>query len=124
MEITGRLVKDAQVRKVKDNREVVNFTIVMNDRFATKAGEAKEVATFVDCSYWMSSKVAKVLSKGNVVTVSGRIGVQAYTNAKGEVKATLTMHTNEIKVQAFYQPKQRTVDNLAPREQAGDGLPF
>ena len=124
MEITGRLVKDAQVRKVKDNREVVNFTIVMNDRFTTKAGEAKEVATFVDCSYWMSSKVAKVLSKGNVVTVSGRIGAQAYKNSKGEAMATLTMHTNEIKVQAFFQPRQRTVDNLVAQAQAGDDLPF
>lgn len=74
----------------------------MNDCFTTKAGETKAVATFVDCSYWMSSKVEKILTKGNVVTVAGRIVVQVYTNSKGQPRAALTMHTNEIKAQAFH----------------------
>jgi len=36
MEITGRIVKDASVFKLKENREVVNFTIAVNDSYKPK----------------------------------------------------------------------------------------
>ena len=42
MEITGRVIKDAQIRtKKKGNKELVAFTIVDNHRYKTKAGEKK-----------------------------------------------------------------------------------
>ena len=33
MEITGRIVKDAPVFKLKENREALNFIIAANDSF-------------------------------------------------------------------------------------------
>ncbi|WP_263361235.1 single-stranded DNA-binding protein [Flavobacterium collinsii] len=63
MEITGRIVKDASVFKVKQNREVVNFSIAVNDSYKPKDGtELKKIATYIKCSYWLSAKKEKLKS--------------------------------------------------------------
>ncbi|WP_241774994.1 single-stranded DNA-binding protein [Flavobacterium sp. Leaf82] len=52
MEITGRIVKDASVFKLKENREVVNFTIAVNDSYKPKdSTELKKITTYINCSY-------------------------------------------------------------------------
>lgn len=70
MEITGRLPKDAVVRKIEDGREVVRFSIVINDRYKTKGGEIKNITIFIDCSFWLSSKVINVYLLREVLSLS------------------------------------------------------
>ncbi|WP_018613159.1 single-stranded DNA-binding protein [Segetibacter koreensis] len=58
MEITARITKDAVVSKLKDEREVVNFTVAINDYYKPKnSSEGKKITTFVNCSYWISSNI-------------------------------------------------------------------
>ena len=64
MEITGRLTQDAQVKKLKDNRELVAFSIALNNYFTTKSGEKKNEVTYISCSYWISTKIAPKSEKG------------------------------------------------------------
>ena len=97
MEITGRLTANATVKTVSDDRQVVNFTLVQNDSYKKSDGEKVSVATFFDCSYWISTKVAAKLTKGTIVSLYGRLGVNAWTSMNGEAKATLTFHTNNIR---------------------------
>ncbi len=98
MEITGRITADAKVVTLTDGREVTNFTIVMNDRFTTKAGERREVATFIKCAYWVSAKVAPYLKKGGIISVYGRIGLDVYKNVEGDPKGSLTFHVNDVRL--------------------------
>lgn len=58
MDITGRLTWDAQVYTTPKDKQVVNFSVAVNDRYRNKQGERIEQTTFFDCSYWLSSKVA------------------------------------------------------------------
>ncbi len=52
MEITGRLTADAIVNKVNNDRQVVNFSIAINDKYKPKGStEVKEIVTYIDCSY-------------------------------------------------------------------------
>lgn len=97
MEITGRITADAKINKLTDGREVTAFTLVQNDHFTTKAGEKKQVATFFNCSYWVSTKAAEHLKKGSIISVYGRIGFNAYKDQQGEAKGSLTFHVNDIK---------------------------
>lgn len=97
MELTGRLTSDAKVKTLKDKRQVVAFTIVINDYF-TSGGEKKQEATYFNCSYWISTKVAQILTKGNVVQLSGRVGLNAYKGMDGEFNAYLTFHVNSFKL--------------------------
>ena len=98
MEFSGRLVSDASIYRLTDGREVTNFTLAMNDRYTTKAGEKKEVKTFIKCAYWVSPKIAEYLKKGIIITVYGRIGLDVYNNAAGEAQGSLTCHVNDIKL--------------------------
>lgn len=97
IQITGVLTGKAQIKKVKD-REVVAFTIVINDSYKTNGGEKKELATYINCTYWQSSQIAKSLTKLTVVTVTGRIGINSYKTSDGEFHAKLIFHTDHIKI--------------------------
>jgi single-strand DNA-binding protein len=98
MELVGRLTANAVVSTTKSDRKVVNFSVAINDRYKPKDGEAKEVTTFVNCSYWISSAIAEHLTKGTLVELNGRISVNAWKNMEGEPKASLNFHVNAIKL--------------------------
>lgn len=99
MEIIARLTKDAEVKTLKDERQVVNFSVAINDSYKPKgASEPTKVTTYVDCTYWASPAMAKFLTKGTLVELYGRISVNAYINMQGEAKASLRFHVNNIKL--------------------------
>ena len=99
MELVGRLTADAKVSTVKDDRKVVNFSIAINDSYKPKGSEmVTKITTFVNCSYWRNSGIAEYLTKGALVEVFGRISANAWTNAKGEIKASLNFHVTSIKL--------------------------
>jgi len=123
MEVTGRLAGNAEVRKVTGDREVVSFTIVINDRYKPKNGEAQDVATFIKCSYWISTKVAEALRKGSVVTVAGRIGINSYKTNDGEFHANLVFHVNYLKIVASAK-KETAAEPVPAGGTSKDDLPF
>ena len=98
MEITARLTGDAKLSNFKDERKVVNFSVAINDSFKTKDNEIKKLTTYVQCSYWVNPAIAQYLTKGTLVELSGRIGVNAWANTEGEPKAALNFHVNTIKL--------------------------
>ncbi len=98
MEITARLTGDAKVSTLKDERQVVNFNVATNDSYKTKDSELKKVTTYFQCSYWINAGIAQYLTKGTLVELYGRIGVNAYKDMEGEPKAALTFHVNNIKL--------------------------
>jgi single-strand DNA-binding protein len=125
MNIIGRITKDAVVAQLKEEREVVNFSIAINDYYKTKSGEAKEFTTYVNCSYWLNTKVAGRLKKGALVELSGRISISAYLNMDGKAMASLNFHVNNFKVHAT----GKTAAPPAASEPVGitapvDDLPF
>ena len=126
MEIIGRVTKDATVTKLKDERQVVNFSIALNDYYKPKGNEeVVKITTYVNCTYWINPKIAALIAKGKLVELYGRIGTNAYNNQKGEPKATLTFHVNNIKMHgnAKTNTKASSVDPLVITEPVED-LPF
>jgi len=129
MEISGRITKDAVTAKVSNDREVVNFSIAVNDSYRPKgSAELKKIVTYIDCSYWMGSKMAQWLKKGTMVELFGRIGLNVYTNAEGKAIGSLTFHTSNIKILVF--PKTESDSNAlaVPKKNKAknepDDLPF
>lgn len=129
MEITGRLTRDAVVAKTAKDREVVNFSIAVNDTYKAKgSAEAVKIVTYIDCSYWLSSGVAQWLKKGAMVELYGRVGVNAYLNSEGKAAASLTFHTSNIKILVFISDAQGLQEQSAPakssKKEQPDDLPF
>ena len=129
MEITGRLTRDAVVAKTAKDRQVVNFSIAVNDTYKTKdSNEVKKIVTFIDCSYWLSAGIAQWLKKGTMVELFGRIGVNAYLSSEGKAVGSLTFHTSNIKILIFTSDTQpvQSEDFSAKKskKEKPDDLPF
>ena len=98
MVLVGRITKDAVVNQLKDDRQVVNFTLAINDYYKPRNGEGKNIATYINCSYWMNAKLAERITKGTLIEATGRIYVSAYMGNDGLPKASLNCHVNSIKL--------------------------
>ncbi|OCB71193.1 single-stranded DNA-binding protein [Flavobacterium piscis] len=117
MEITGRLTADASVQKVNNDKQVVNFSIAINDNYKPKGGtEVKEVTTYINCSYWLNTATAQWLKKGTLVQLFGRIGMNVYNNSEGMAVGTLTFHTNNIKILVFPKKVETTKASSTVKE--------
>jgi len=99
MEMTARLTGDAKLSTLKNDRQVLNFSVAINDSYKAKgSNEPTKIVTYVQCDYWVNPGIAQYLTKGTLVELQGRVGVNAYTGKDGEAKASLTFHVNTIKL--------------------------
>jgi single-strand DNA-binding protein len=122
----GRLTSNAQINTLKDERQVVNFSIAINSTYRAKNDDEPQTTTaYINCAYWLSTKVAEHLTKGSVVEVSGRLFVSAYLSG-GAPKASLNCYVAHIKIHHFQKgpnsPAQ--VAAMAAGAEADDDLPF
>ncbi|SDE86588.1 single-strand DNA-binding protein [Mucilaginibacter pineti] len=131
MEITGRLTADAIIGKTKNNKEVVNFSIAVNDRYKTKSGEVNTITEYFRCAFWLGTNVAKILTKGTVVALSGRASAEAWLNKEGKPQASLNFNTNNIKILAWVnkqdnteQPAGKDTEGINQERPDADDLPF
>ena len=130
MQITGRLTKDAEVRTTAKDKQVVVFSLVENDTYKNKQGELIVQTTFFECSYWLGTNVSKILTKGTLVELWGRVEPKMWTDREGNVRQGLNFHTSRIKYHGGGR-KAETAQATAPSqnngfagEQAEDDLPF
>ena len=126
MLVIGRITKDAVVKQLKDERQVIEFSIAVNDWYKPKGSQTGvKVSTFFNCSYWLNPRIAERLKKGTLVELSGRAGVNVYNDMKGEAKGSLSFHVNNIKVHQTAKSETTSVVPAAePVSEPVDDLPF
>ena len=129
MLVIGRITKDAVVNKLKDERQVVNFSIALNDYYKPKgAAEVMKFTTYINCSYWIISKIAERLKKGTLIELSGRLFVNPFLDTSGNPKASIHCHANSIKVYSTANKEEETtqalVAEITPSADTKDDLPF
>ena len=132
MNIVGRITKNAEITVLKNEKQVVNFSVAINDSYKTKQGERKGQTTFYNCSYWISPNIAKSLTKGTLVELTGRASSSAWIGKGGELKSGLNFHTSNIKFHSTGKrmddikeaPKPKAKRSKAILEEEKDDLPF
>lgn len=98
MNVIGRLTRNAEVRNLPKDKKVVNFSIATNDNYRNKQGDRIEHTTYFECSYWISEKVADLLTIGTLVELHGRAYATAWIGKDGEPHAGMNFHTSQIKI--------------------------
>jgi len=98
MNIIGRLTRDAQISTLPSDKQVVNFSVAVNESYRNKQGERMEHTEYFNCAYWLSTNVAKVLTKGTLVELTGKVSARAWIGGDGEAHAALNFHTSNIKL--------------------------
>lgn len=129
--IIGRVTKNAEINILKNDKQVVNFSVAINDSY-TKQGERVEQTTYYNCSYWINAKIAEFLTKGTLVELVGRISSNAWIGKDGEIKSGLNFHTSNIKLHGGGQKaepqKGKTIDKSQDKNvfagDTDDDLPF
>lgn len=130
MNIIGRLTKDAEVRTLSNEKQVVNFSVATNDSYKNKQGERIEQTTYFDCAYWLTANVARLLTKGTLVELTGRVSTRAWTGKDGEPRAGLNFHTSNIKLHGgtrkaeTAQAPTQSKSNKVTAQETEDDLPF
>ena len=97
MNIIGRLTRDAQISTLPSDKQVVNFSVAVNHSYRNKQGEQVKLTEYFNCAYWISTIVAKILTKGTLVELIGRVSTRAWIGGDGEARAALNFHTSQIK---------------------------
>ena len=125
MEFTGTITADANISTVKGDKEVVNFSVAINDRYKPKgASEAKEFTTYINVAWWMGKGIAKILNKGAIVTISGRLFVNAYNDMNGNAKASINCYADSIKLIRGKKPEPPKQPDPHELTEPIDNLPF
>ena len=127
MEMTARLTGNAKISTLKNEKQVVNFSVAINDSYKAKGSvEKTKIVTYVQCDYWVNPGIAQYLTKGTLVELQGRVGVNAYTGKDGEAKAALTFHVNTIKLHGSAGTKNEIAakTNAEAVLEPADDLPF
>lgn len=137
MNIIGRLTGDALISTLPGNKKVVNFSVAVNDSYRNKQGEQVQRTEYFNCAYWISTNVARVLTKGTLVELMGRASARAWIGKDGEPHAALNFHTSQIKLHGGGRKAATTAGEAGdnPVESAnkskgknkvkdGDDLPF
>ena len=95
--IVGRITKNAEIKTLANDKQVVNFSLAVNDSYKTKDGERKETTTFYNCSYWLSPKIAQSLTTGTLLELFGTISTSAWMSSDGKPKSGLNFNASRIK---------------------------
>ncbi|MEO6733202.1 MAG: single-stranded DNA-binding protein [Ferruginibacter sp.] len=125
--MTARLTGDAKISTLKNDKPVVNFNVAINDSYRPKgSNEPTKIVTYVQCDYWVNPGIAQYLTKGTLVELQGKVGVNAYTGKDGAAKATLTFHVNTVKLHGSAGVKNETAVKPNAEDVAvpADDLPF
>ena len=120
--VTGRLVKDPELRATQGGTQVASFTIACERDI--KNGEGKRETDFFDCVAWRTTAefVSKTFHKGDGVSVTGRLQTRSYTDRDNNKR-----RATEIVVQnCYFQLSQPMTTSQTPVivEEQDDDLPF
>ena len=127
--IVGRITRNAEIRQTANNKQVVNFSVAINESYKNKQGERIEQTTFYNCSYWINTKIADFLIKGALVELLGRISSNAWIGKDGEIHSGLNFHTSKIKLHGSSHKRTETIKGTAHinsivEQETEDDLPF
>lgn len=93
--LTGRLVKDLELRKTQSGTSVIIFILAVNRRFKV---EGQPDADFIRCIAWdkTAETMHQYLHKGSLIGIEGRITTGSFQDKNGQ-----TVYTTDLTVEAF-----------------------
>ncbi len=121
--LIGNLGSDPEMRYIPSGSAVSNFSLAVNRRYTTSAGEQREETEWFRIAAWgqLAETANQYLQKGSKVYVEGRVASRAYTDKDGQARASIEVTAERIQ---FLDPKGTTYDQGAlPPERSGVAPP-
>ena len=112
--LAGRLTGDPELKQTASGISVLSFTLAVNRRFASKAGEQGESqADFITVVAWRQTAefVCKYFRKGSMIAIEGSLQTRSYEDKDGNKRTAYDVVANNV---SFTGSKAES--GTAPRE--------
>lgn len=121
--ISGNLVRDAEVKQTATGTAVCQFTLASNDRRKNEMGEWVDKPNYVDCAMFgtRAERLGPMLRKGKYAAIDGRLSYRSWEAKDGGKRSKLEVVVDEIDL----GPKMAgpaPVQSVAKQEQLDGGL--
>lgn len=94
--LSGRLVRDPEMRTTQSGKSIASFTLAVERDFAPQ-GQKKET-DFINCTAWNGTAdfMSRYFSKGSMATVCGSLQIQNYTDRDGNKRSTPNVNVENV----------------------------
>ena len=108
--LTGRLVRDPELRKTRTGKSVTTFAVAV-DRTRRKDQEAADT-DFISCQAWNKTAeyICNYAKKGTLIGVDGRIQTRNYDNASGQKVFVTEVVCDSVSLLSGYGNRNITPD--------------
>ncbi|MCD6570745.1 MAG: single-stranded DNA-binding protein [Deltaproteobacteria bacterium] len=98
--LVGRLGKDPEMRFTQNGRPVTNFSIATNENWRDQSGERQERTEWHRIVTWgkLAENSAKLLSKGKLVYIEGRLQTRLWDDRDGNKRYTTEVVANQMQI--------------------------
>jgi single-strand DNA-binding protein len=98
--LIGRLGKDPEMRFTPSGRAVTNFTMATSDYWMDQNNERQEKTEWHRIVTWgkLAETCAKILSKGKLVYIEGRLQTRAWDDRDGNKRYTTEIVANAMQI--------------------------
>lgn len=102
--LSGRLARDIELKRTKDNTAVASFTLAVKD---FKKDDPKAV-TYIDCVAFkeLAEALKKYIKKGSTISCIGRIHKSTYQDRAGNNKYRTFVIAESVEFQKTTQVKE------------------
>ena len=127
--LTGRLVRDAELRSTNSGTSVANTAIAVEEY----RKDADNDVSFIDLTIWgnFAELVAKKARKGDSVCVNGRLKQEKWQTTEGENRSKVVMVVNSLVGECMYRkadgsdtPAAAETPAAAAPAASDDDIPF
>ena len=116
--IKGRLTKSAELKYTQNQKPFVNFSIAVNESIKDSAtGEWSSRANYFDVTAWgkYGEAVAKYMTKGREILISGHLRQDRWTNQEGKTQTRVGIIADNFEL--LREPKGTPASpNEAPQQ--------
>lgn len=106
--LIGRLVRDPELRKTKENVSVVGFSIAVDN---PPVANGEKSTSFFECTAWnaLADNIVKYTHKGSLIGIEGRLQQRTYVN-----KSNVNVSVVEIIVSGMQLLDKKSDNVVAP----------
>ncbi|WP_027632032.1 single-stranded DNA-binding protein [Clostridium hydrogeniformans] len=104
--LVGRLVNDPELKIISDEKVMARFILAVERNYKEANGDRK--ADFIPVAVWgkRAHVIKEYLSKGNLLTISGRLRTSTYMDEAGIKKYKYEVIAEDFKLSDFTPKKE------------------
>jgi single-strand DNA-binding protein len=114
LQIIGNIGKDAEIRKLDNDKNVVSFSVAVTEKY-----KDKESTVWFNCQKWNAEPLVQYLKQGAKVYVEGKIQEREH-----EGKKYWSVNVDSLEIVKFAGDGKKQDAIPEQQQEQDDGLPF